>query len=192
MEALVLGRPGIERTRVERLLTDAQFSINACHDNSWGCVGMDAECPLDALSVDVAIAVAEAGDRFDAQGIACVHRARIPIVTIGATANDPVLQYATESVARADPSLLDVVRVAALDTTGHRGAIEAALATHLADTEQVAVTVSRTSREVRVVLHTDVNTDRAGALADFARAAVRTYDPRVPVIDVSVVDPAAT
>ena len=66
-------------------------------------------CPLDERMIDVAVAAAEAGDRFDPHGIACAYRAGVPLVTVGATPNDPVLRYATAAVGRVDQELLDVL-----------------------------------------------------------------------------------
>jgi hypothetical protein len=49
------------------------------------------------------------GARFDPQGIACVYRAQIALVTVGATEHDPVLPYATIAVERVDTTLLDAI-----------------------------------------------------------------------------------
>lgn len=111
MEVLVLGRPGLERTTLHRFLVAAGHEVSECHDRHWGCVGMDGVCPLDDRTIDVAIAGVEAGDRFDPQGIACVHRAQIALITVGATDHDPVLEYATMSVDRVDAGLLDSIEV---------------------------------------------------------------------------------
>jgi hypothetical protein len=191
MDALVLGRPGIERTRLEQLLAAADVTVTVCHDGRWGCVGMDGECPLDALDVDVAVAVADPSDRFDPQGIACVHRARIPIVAVGATEHDPVLEYATRHVPRADASVVDIVRAAARDATGHLHAIETAIASHLRSGEHAQVAVNRSATSVHVTIDGRFDRQRAAAFADVARAAARDHDPHVDVIDVSVVPPSA-
>ncbi len=117
MEMLVLGRPSLERTNLERWLVDAGHEVLVCHDGSWSCVGMDGPCPLDERTIDMAIAHAEASDRFDPHGIACAHRAGIALVTVGATRNDPVLEYATIAVDRADDELfesIETIRVARL------------------------------------------------------------------------------
>lgn len=109
MEVLVLGRPGLERTTLRRFLEHAGHAISECHDRHWGCIGMDGVCPLDDRTIDVAIAGVEAGDRFDPQGVACVYRAGIALVTVGATEHDPVLPYVTIAVERADARLLDAI-----------------------------------------------------------------------------------
>ncbi len=109
MEVLVLGRPGLERTTLQRFLEAAGHEVCECHDRHWGCVGMDGVCPLDDRTIDVAVAGVEAGDRFDPQGIACVYRAQIALVTVGATERDPVLPYATIAVDRVDATLLDSI-----------------------------------------------------------------------------------
>ncbi len=191
METLVLGRMGAERARVERMVVDAGHVVNACHDRAWGCIGMDGHCPLDAGGgmVDVAIAVAEPGGRFDPQGVACAHRARIPIVAVGATPADPVLDYVVANVAHGDPSVLVAMEAAAKDGSGHRAAIKAALAVHRRPDECIHVSVERSPRCIDVMLVAKADDARAAALADVARAAVREYDPHVNVIDVSVVAP---
>lgn len=192
METLVLGRPSAERERLQQLLVDAGMRVNMCHAGDWGCVGMDDDCPIDLRSVDVAVAVAELGDRFDTQGIACTHRARIPIVTIGATASDPVLKYVRSSLPRVDERVIDAVEAAASDAEDHQRAVEEALATRVAADEDVRVRAERRSNSIQVVLFADVATDRAGVIADWARAAVRSFDPHVSVIDVSVTAPPET
>ena len=186
MDALVLGRPGLERSRLRKLLLDADFGVNVCHDRNWGCIGMEGPCPLDELSVDVAVAVSDPGDRFDTQGIACVHRARIPIVTIGATEGDPVLRYTTTNLTHVDASVIRAVRAAASDAAGHRVAVEATLARHLDDGEHLDVTVRRSTGAITVLLTGNVAGNRAAALADMTRAAIRAHDPHAQVIDVSV------
>lgn len=186
MDSLVLGHPSAERAALERLLADAGHDVTICHDQHWGCAGLEGECPLDGRPVDVAIAVAEPGDRFDAQGLTCVHRARIPIVTVGARPDDPVLDYATMNAPRIGPSLLTAIESAALDTSGHRRAIDARLRAHLGDDEHVTVSVERSPRRLDILLNADVETARAAALADVARQAARDFDRHVDVIDVSV------
>jgi hypothetical protein len=190
METLVLGHPGAERSRLESLISGAGHTVSTCHDGSWACHGMDGDCPVDGASVDVAVAVVEPGDRFDAQGIACVFRARIPIVTIGATRDDPVLQYSTANVGEIDGSVIDAMEASAADASGHRAAIERALAGHVRPGETVAVHVSRSPRRLDIQLAADVDDVRAASLADCARSAARGHDPRVSVIDVSVTPPA--
>ena len=106
MEMLVLGRPGLERSNLERCLVDAGHEVLVCHDGRWACVGMDDRCPLDERIIDMAIAHAEASDRFDPHGIACAYRADVVLVTVGATSNDPVLEYATIALDQADDELL--------------------------------------------------------------------------------------
>jgi hypothetical protein len=190
METLVLGHPGAERSRLESLISDAGHTVSACHDGSWACHGMDGDCPVDGGSVDVAVAVVEPGDRFDAQGIACVFRARIPIVTVGATHDDPVLRYSTTNVADIDGSVIDAIESSASDASGHQSAIERALAEHVRPGEVVDVSVSRSPRRLDIQLVADVDEVRAASLADCARSAARGHDARVSVIDVSVAAPS--
>lgn len=170
---------------MEKLLVGAGELLDTCHDRSWGCTGLDGRCPLDGHDIDVAVAVAEPGVAFDAQGVACVHRARIPLVTIGARPNDPVGEFATVNVARADETALPAIRTAAADASGHQRAVEHDLAAHLEAAEHVAVTVQRRPNAVHVVLVGHLTPTRAAALTDVARAAIRAHDRRIAVIDVS-------
>ena len=186
METLVLGHPSAERARVEAALTDAGHAVSACHDGHWACSGMTGDCPIDATAVDVAVAVAEPGDRFDTQGIACAFRARIPIVAVGAAADDPALDYASASVPGPDGAMLTAVQASASDAGGHQAVIERALAEHLRPDERVTVHVQRSSRRLEVQLTGDLDRSRAAAIADVARNAARSHDVNVSVIDVSV------
>ena len=186
MESLVLGHPSAERSALEALLSDGGHNVTVCHDQHWGCVGLEGSCPLDDSPVDVAVAVAEPGDRFDAQGLTCVHRARIPIVTVGARRDDPVLDYSTMNSPRVDATLLTAIEAAALDASGHRRAIDRRIREHLRPDEQVSVSVERGPRRLDVLLVADVDTTRASSLADIARHAAREFDQHVAVIDVSV------
>lgn len=120
MEILVLGRPGLERTNLERYLVDAGHELLVCHDGRWACIGMDGACPLDEHTIDTAIAHADASDRFDPHGIACAHRADVALVTVGATTNDPVLQYATIAVDRADDELIESIETIRISRLPHR------------------------------------------------------------------------
>lgn len=115
MRVLLLGSRSAERIRVMNQLTAAGMSVAACKPGDWECTGMHGECPLDAEEIDVAVAVASRGRRIDAVGLGCTQRARIPLVTIGATANDPALRFARGSVTHADESIVDVVRAAGRD-----------------------------------------------------------------------------
>lgn len=186
METLVLGHPGAERARVESMMLAAGHSVSACHDRSWACAGMTGSCPIDASAVDVAVAIPEPGDRFDTQGVACAFRARIPIVTVGATPDDPVRQYSTANVAQPDGALLSAVEASATDASGHRAAIERALVDVLHPDEDVRVHVTRSSRQLDIRLTADVDEVRASSLADVARSAARGHDANTRVIDVSV------
>lgn len=188
METMVLGRPGAERSRFEQVITDAGHQVSDCHDGDWGCVGMDGTCPLDAHAIDVAVAIPEPGGRFDAQGIACAHRARIPIVAVGATPADPVLRYATTNVSDED-ELLAAMDAAVGDASGCVRAVEEVLAEHLGPDEQVGVSARRDGLHLQVRLAADVHPERASTLADLARGAARAHDRRASVIDVSVVSP---
>lgn len=185
MKALVLGRRTREHADVVGILGDRCSEIEGCHDTSWGCTGLDDRCPLDHGAIDVAVAVADPSGGFDAQGIACVHRARIPIVAVGATPGDPVLGLAVEQVPFGG-DLLAAVERAAVDVSGHVAAVEAALAPHVRQGEHVRVRVDRRRGSIAVRLIAELAADRVGPLADRARAAIREFDPRATVIDVAV------
>lgn len=189
MRALVLGRPSARRIRVQKLLDGAGDQVDVCHDSDWGCVGMEGGCPLDERDIDVAVAVAEPGVPFDAQGIACLYRARIPIVTVGARATDPVTNYATVNVSRVDRDALETIRLASQDVSGHRGAVEEHLADRLSADEHIEVTVRRGPNTIDVVLTGEFAPSRVASLTDVARAAIRGYDGRVGVINVSSTTP---
>ncbi len=192
MQTLILGRPGAERARLERLLHEHGHEVSVCHERNWGCAGLDDACPLDGAPIDVAVAISEPSDRFDPQGIACMHRARIPLVTVGATINDRVLDYAVDNVAHVDEDILEILLAAAGDARGHRRAIKQSLAPHLRQGETMQVVVERRTDRVDVVLEGTVDERRATVLADVARAAARDHDPRVSRIDVSVTDQASS
>lgn len=187
----MLGRPGLESRRAQEVLRAAGHVIATCRDGRWGCAGLDDDCPLDEIDVDVAVAIAEPSDRFDPQGIACLHRARIPIVAIGATDDDPVRDFASVTVELLDADIVAAVESAARDASGHRRAVDELLRGRLGQDEHVDVAVVRRSDAVAVRLTTDLDSTRSAALADLARAAVRTHDRRVRVIDVSVAGPSA-
>lgn len=186
MEMLVLGHPSAERARVVATLTGAGHVVDVCHDGHWACAGMRGDCPLDATAVDVAVAVAEPGDRFDTQGIACAFRARVPVVAVGAAPDDPALDYTSASVPGPGGALLTAVEASATDASSHRAVIERALADHLRPGEHVGVHVERSSRRLDVQLTSDLDPERAPSIADIARTAARRHDPRATVIDVSV------
>lgn len=186
MELMLLGRPGAERTRLQQMLETAGHRVAACHERDWGCVGLDDRCPIDAGPIDVAVAIVEPGDRFDRQGVTCAHRARIPIVTVGATRDDPVLALAAANITSIGPSLLEAIRSAATDAAGHARAIERALHERCAPDERVGVSVERHGVRLDVLLVTDADPPRAAAFADAARAAARAYDRSARVIDVSI------
>ena len=186
MRVLLFGDQSAERVRASRLLTEAGMTVEACRSDDWVCSGMEGRCPLDTDVVDVAIAVAPRGQRIDAEGIACAQRARIPTVTVGATARDPALRFATSSVARIDDRLVEVVRAASMDASAHQRAVEEAFATHLAPGEVVEAVVRRRAGSIEVSLSMDIRRGRSSAIVELARAAVRGYDPNVKIIDVSV------
>lgn len=174
---------------MQKLLDGAGDQVDVCHDSDWGCVGMEGGCPLDERDIDVAVAVAEPGVPFDAQGIACLYRARIPIVTVGARATDPVTNYATVNVSRVDRDALETIRLASQDVSGHRGAVEEHLADRLSADEHIEVTVRRGPNTIDVVLTGEFAPSRVASLTDVARAAIRGYDGRVGVINVSSTTP---
>jgi hypothetical protein len=187
MEAILIGPQGVARDRAERVVTAAGHRVHRCHERAWGCVGLDDACALDVDEIDVAIAVAGSDGRFDPQGIACAHRARIPIVTVGADPADPACRYALVNVGDLDGAFVEAIESTAREASGHRAAVVQALCAHLGPDETVAVTAERMPRCLEITLATDLDRGRHPALADVARAAVRRYDRRIEVIDVSII-----
>ena len=126
---------------------------------------------------------------FDAQGIACAHRRRIPILAVGADEHDPVRKVATAHVPAVDEDVAVVLQRLGADASGHIAVIEQALAERTDQGESVVVTATRSPNRLAVQLVLDADERRANAIADAARAAARGYDPEIAVIDVSVVSP---
>lgn len=189
METMILGRHGVQRQRLEQVLAEAGHAVHACHDRDWGCVGLEDRCPLDEGPIDVAVVLPEPGGRFDAQGVACAHRRRIPILAVGADAHDPIRRVATAHVTAVDEGTAAALERLGSDASGHIAAIEQALAERTEQGESVVVTATRSPNRLAVQLVLDADERRANAIADAARAAARGYDPEIAVIDVSVVVP---
>lgn len=189
METMILGRHGVQRQRLEQLLHEAGHQVHACHEREWGCVGLDDRCPLDEGPIDVAVVLPEPGGRFDAQGVACAHRRRIPILAVGADEHDPIRRSAQAHVPAVDETVPAVVAKLAGDASGHIAAIEQALADHTDQGEQIVVSARRTPTRLAVQLVLSGRPERSTSLADVARAAARGFDPEIAVIDVSVVQP---
>ncbi|MEL6891391.1 MAG: hypothetical protein AAFP84_07335 [Actinomycetota bacterium] len=188
METLILGRPGAERSELIELLTDAGMTVHACHEDAWGCAGLDDRCPLDARPLDAAIAVAPAGDALDPQGVACARRARLPVITVGGVDSDPILRLADAEVREVGPTIVELVRTVARDAMRHRVAIEEAAPDFLLAGERLEVDVRRIAGSLQIDIAGSFADDRIGQIADQVRAAARRFDPLAPSIDVSVTD----
>ena len=189
MEALVLGRPSPEREHVVRELGPVG-SVHVCQDQTWGCAELVDGCPLDHHDVDVAVVVADQLGAVEPAGVACAHRARIPVLAVGCDIDEPAAAHATKRIGFGD-DVVAAAAEAAADASAYVDAVELALSTHLASGESVEVRAERTPRSVVITLVADLDDRRAGTLADRARDAVRRYDTRVAVIDVKVVPTAA-
>lgn len=187
MEVLVLGRPTPERDEVVRRLEPAG-AVHACRDDSWGCAELVDGCPLDRREVDVAVLVADQLGRVDVEGVACAQRARVPVLAVGDDVDERIAGHVTGRVGLTG-DLAAAAAEAAADTSAYVREVEHELAGHLEHGDSILVRVVRRRRAIMVTLVGELDARRAAALADRARAAVRRYDDRVAVIDVTVESP---
>lgn len=174
---LVESQPGIGRSLQEDL-TAAGHHVATCYDaeTNGPCrsVSCSAECPLDS-HVDLAVVVRPDGgaDTLFEMGAVCAERHRIPVVWIDpAAAVDAEERFRTAVAAgqdRIEVAYATAVRIA----LGHPGA---------------AVEATRDPDRVQITVTTPDPCDATtrASVADRARAAVRSYDPFVRTIDVSV------
>jgi hypothetical protein len=175
---LIESAPGSAQTIHEHLLAQGH-DVLSCNDSQGGpCRGVadHAECPLHG-EVDLAV-VARPHDEhqhtLNEMGAVCAAQHRIPTVEV-----DPAL---------ADDEMPSVEVAGALATRRVEAAYAAAVKHELGDV-QARVEAHRRAGRVHVTVHLpDVPTDhtKLAAVADRARHAIRTYDPFVPGIDVSV------
>lgn len=108
MDVLLLASRSLDRFRAEELLTEAGHRVHTCFaSDTWGCVALEAECPLEH-SIDLAVSTPDSiCGCFDPQGIVCSWKAGIPVVAIGAQPLDAVLRYADEAIDRVTPNLVE-------------------------------------------------------------------------------------
>lgn len=108
MDVLLLASRSLDRFKAEELLTEAGHRVHTCFDtDTWGCVALEADCPLEH-SIDVAVSTPDSiCGCFDPQGIACSWKAEVPVVAIGARPLDAVLRYADEAIDRVTPNLVE-------------------------------------------------------------------------------------
>jgi hypothetical protein len=187
MKILMLGRPGSERAAAAERLEADGHDVLLCRDHHWGCAGLEGTCPIDEAAVDVAVVTVEPDEPTDEQAVACAHRAHIPVVLVGAAPGDRLERHVNAAVAGPTGDLARALEVAASDTAAYRAAIEGVFAEHLGAGERAQVAVRRSPQRLLVELDIHAAPERRSTLADHARAAVRAYDRRTPVIDVVVV-----
>jgi hypothetical protein len=187
MKILMLGRPGSERAAAAERLEADGHDVMVCRDHHWGCAGLEGTCPIDRSTVDVAVVTVEPGEPTDEQSVACANRAHVPVVLVGAAPGERLERYVQASVPSPNADLAAAIDVAANDTTAYRTVVEDALADHLRDGERAVVVVRRSTERIVVELDVRAAPERRSTLADHARAAVRGYDSRTPVIDVVAV-----
>jgi CheY-like chemotaxis protein len=179
---LVESQPGNARTMKEQLRT-AGHEVVMCSDDAWDgpcrSVADASACPLHE-HVDLAVVAKpeEGPDTLLEMGAVCAERRRIPVVRLDPqTCADPV-QFLTRAAAggkdRMEAAYAAVVRADLGDLHLH-----------------ATVEATREPDRVQIVVGFAEAADAAtrSRAADRARAAVRTFDPFVRSIDVSVESP---
>jgi hypothetical protein len=183
---LVESEPGLA-TAIEDRLSAGGHDVVSCADDLGGpCRGVadHAECPLHE-HVDLTILARRPNDdrSLGEMGAVCSDQHRVPVVEVDPDDPAPVLDGLDATVALARR------RVEAEDAAAARRELQRA-----GVDADVRIEVRRTAARVEAVAHLPArwatSTQRA-ALADRVRHALRTRDPFVRVIDVSVVESAA-
>lgn len=180
---LVESEPGLASS-IEDRLTAGGHDVVTCADDLGGpCRGVadHTGCPLHG-HVDLTILARHpvGGRTLGEMGAVCAEQHRVPLVEVDPADPTPVVDEldATVDLARR--------RVEAEDAAAARRELQRA-----GVDADVRVDVRRTAGRVEAVAHLPARwatpTQRA-ALADRVRHALRTRDPFVRVIDVSVVD----
>lgn len=181
---LIESAPGAAGSLAHQLV-DEGHTVVSCNDDHGGpCRGVSdhVDCPLHE-HVDLAVVARRQGAvaTLNEMGSVCASQRRVPIVEV-----DPA------SVADEMPSVEVAGAVAARRVeAGYVAAVRHEIALVAPDVHP-DVSVHRSPGRVHVTLDLAAGTTpTASALADRARHAVRTYDPFVAGIDVSVVTHAA-
>jgi len=175
---LIESSPGQSGDLSEQLVSEGHQVVRCDDDNGGPCRGVDhhADCPLEQ-SVDLAILTREpeASHTLTEMGSICAQRRRVPLVVVDPTQLFDELPSVTVATAVANRAV----------ESAYAAAVRRELA-HL----PVVVDVRHLADKVVVHLQLPASQDTAAArsaAADRARFAVRTYDPFVQTIDVSVV-----
>jgi hypothetical protein len=164
-------------------------------DGRAPCRGLAAggECPLDEHA-DVAVLVPELGTRDVEHGAICAVRNRVPVVVFdpaNAGTPDPSMSWTTA----AGPDLLDECERIAHDGHAHVRAVEdrlvalgvVAIAELRRPDGVVAIDVQRSpNRLCLTIALADSESDRQGEIVRAASQALRDFDRRAAVIDVTV------
>lgn len=183
MRILLVASRAEDAHAVEASLLDEGHTVASCQDTDGSpCRGIEHHewCPLET-SVDIAVVARGHGTEptLAEMGAVCAARHRVGVV-------------------RLDPADVRIERLYEMADTAERvvcAAYEASIRLQIAQvvptTCEPHVSVSRRDADVEVNLVLDQALDQhvTGALADRARAAVRSYDPFARVIDVVVVPP---
>lgn len=174
---LIESSPNQSGDLSEQLVSEGHEIVRCADDHGGPCRGVDhhAECPLEQ-SVDLAILTREPESQHSLaeMGSICASRHRVPLVVV-----DPTQLF---------DELPSAEVVAAVANRAVESAYAAAVRRELA---HLPIVVDVRHLADKVVVHlqlpTSQNTPAArSAAADRARFAVRTHDPFVQTIDVSV------
>ena len=196
MRVLMLeSHPGVAGGAIARLV-EAGHTIVRCDtaDREYPCRGLapGGQCPLDQ-PVDVAVLVQEAGTGQVEPGAVCAARCRIPVIEVtGAEA--AVRSSVAAWTAPSGPDLLAACERAARDGRAHKRAIEERLITlGVVDREEVGpggpvtIGVVRSANRLQLTIQLDdASRSRRIEVVRAATQALRDFDPRPAVIDVSV------
>jgi hypothetical protein len=190
------SHPGVANLAVADL-TEAGHTVVRCdtEDRRVPCRGLAAggECPLDE-HVDVAVIVQENGSNRVAPGAICAARSRVPVVEVDPT-DDAACFTANpwRPVAAAD--LIDECERAAHDGSAHaQVVVDRLLSLGVLAFDEVdgpaatiAIAVTRDGGRLHMTIElADSVRDREAELVRAATQALRGFDRRAAVIDVSV------
>jgi hypothetical protein len=177
-------------------LEAAGHEIWRCHDDPVGspCRAIrGAPCPLDVAAIEVAV-TARSSPTADVlpteDGILCATRRRLPVVVAGATRGHPFRAAATVEAGTAGTA--DVVAAVATGVAPEHTAVATeALRRHLPAEHAGAaraVVRRRAGGGLRVTVSATPAVPRSALLGAATRvaAALRTFDPWSPSLDVSI------
>ena len=179
---LIETEPGIAFAIEDQLVNDGHEVVQ-CNDGLGGpCKGVadHRHCPLHS-HIDLAIlARPELADpTLNEMGSVCARQHRVPLVHIDPSAPDSTLDDLDGTVATARHRVEEACAAAVRHQLRQAGV-----------DRDMAVDVTRTPHRIGATVHLPKDFSsptQQNALADRARHAIRTHDPFVRVIDVSVV-----